>query len=405
MVLRDFVARAEAYGIDYNIIEAFDQPWKTIEGGVGTYWGMFDASRNAKFAWTGPVSDPDLLEGAPGSRSCSACCCRCRCWRGRARPPARRSCSQSPPMRSAPGSPPCSPSGKAIISCPAPPSRLALGVVLLVPLVVIALARIEEIAAIAFGRSPRRLIAAPLLAPRRLRAEGVDPHPGLPRAAGDAQGHARCGGAARLSEFRMRGRHQQHARPGVLAADRGALPRARRALQVRPRGQRRPASRPARCGSRSRTPPPTPRSSASSTPTTWCIQTGSRTWCRSSPIPRSAWSRRRRTIATATAPLMHHAMNGEYAGFFDIGMVQRNEENAIIVHGTMCLIRRDALIAAGGWSSDTICRGHRSRPDHARARLADRTTPTAATATACCPTPSTPTRSSATAGPMAACRS
>ena len=52
---------------------------------------------------------------------------------------------------------------------------------------------------------------------------------------------------------------------------------------------------------------------------------------------------------------MHHAMNGEYAGFFDIGMVQRNEANAIIVHGTMCLIRRAALEAAGGWSSDTIC--------------------------------------------------
>ena len=53
--------------------------------------------------------------------------------------------------------------------------------------------------------------------------------------------------------------------------------------------------------------------------------------------------------------LMHHAMNGEYAGFFDIGMVQRNEVNAIIVHGTMCLIRRTALEAVGGWSSDTIC--------------------------------------------------
>ena len=53
--------------------------------------------------------------------------------------------------------------------------------------------------------------------------------------------------------------------------------------------------------------------------------------------------------------LMHSAMNGEYAGFFDIGMVQRNEYNAIIVHGTMCLIRRAALDAAGGWSSDTIC--------------------------------------------------
>ena len=52
---------------------------------------------------------------------------------------------------------------------------------------------------------------------------------------------------------------------------------------------------------------------------------------------------------------LHFAMNGEYAGFFDIGMVQRNEVNAIIVHGTMCLIRRAALEAAGGWSSDTIC--------------------------------------------------
>ena len=48
-------------------------------------------------------------------------------------------------------------------------------------------------------------------------------------------------------------------------------------------------------------------------------------------------------------------MNAEYAGFFDIGMVQRNEYNAIIVHGTMCLIRRQAMDAAGGWSSDTIC--------------------------------------------------
>jgi hypothetical protein len=51
---------------------------------------------------------------------------------------------------------------------------------------------------------------------------------------------------------------------------------------------------------------------------------------------------------------MHYAMNAEYAGFFDIGMVQRNEYNAIIVHGTMCLIRRTAIEAAGGWSSDTI---------------------------------------------------
>jgi hypothetical protein len=36
-------------------------------------------------------------------------------------------------------------------------------------------------------------------------------------------------------------------------------------------------------------------------------------------------------------------------------MVQRNEANAIIVHGTMCLIRRAAMDMAGGWAGDTIC--------------------------------------------------
>jgi cellulose synthase/poly-beta-1,6-N-acetylglucosamine synthase-like glycosyltransferase len=52
--------------------------------------------------------------------------------------------------------------------------------------------------------------------------------------------------------------------------------------------------------------------------------------------------------------VLHAVMNREYAGFFDIGMVQRNEVNAIISHGTMCLVRRSALVDAGGWSSDTI---------------------------------------------------
>ena len=60
----DFVTRAEAYGIDYNIIEAIDQPWKTAEGGVGPYWGLLDASREPKFSWTGPITDPDYIKRA-----------------------------------------------------------------------------------------------------------------------------------------------------------------------------------------------------------------------------------------------------------------------------------------------------------------------------------------------------
>ena len=72
------------------------------------------------------------------------------------------------------------------------------------------------------------------------------PRSGLSRAAGDAEADARCRRAPRLSQFRMRGGHQQHARSGAVAADRGALPHARRTLQIRP-GDNLPASRPARC--------------------------------------------------------------------------------------------------------------------------------------------------------------
>jgi exo-beta-1,3-glucanase (GH17 family)/cellulose synthase/poly-beta-1,6-N-acetylglucosamine synthase-like glycosyltransferase len=52
--------------------------------------------------------------------------------------------------------------------------------------------------------------------------------------------------------------------------------------------------------------------------------------------------------------LFKEAINWEYAGFFDIGMVARNEDNAIIQHGTMTLIRKDALIESGGWAEWTI---------------------------------------------------
>jgi cellulose synthase/poly-beta-1,6-N-acetylglucosamine synthase-like glycosyltransferase len=40
----------------------------------------------------------------------------------------------------------------------------------------------------------------------------------------------------------------------------------------------------------------------------------------------------------------------EYRGFFHIGMITRNERNAIIQHGTMTLVRRKLLDSAGGWA-------------------------------------------------------
>jgi exo-beta-1,3-glucanase (GH17 family)/cellulose synthase/poly-beta-1,6-N-acetylglucosamine synthase-like glycosyltransferase len=40
----------------------------------------------------------------------------------------------------------------------------------------------------------------------------------------------------------------------------------------------------------------------------------------------------------------------EYRGFFHIGMITRNERNAIIQHGTMTLVRRNLLESTGAWA-------------------------------------------------------
>ena len=54
--LRRFLSRAEQAGYDYYLMEAFDQPWKRdSEGSVGAYWGVYDVFRNQKFAFTEPV--------------------------------------------------------------------------------------------------------------------------------------------------------------------------------------------------------------------------------------------------------------------------------------------------------------------------------------------------------------
>ena len=49
---------AEQNGWNYNLIEAFDQPWKRVsEGAMGGYWGLFDADRQDKGVLAGPVSN------------------------------------------------------------------------------------------------------------------------------------------------------------------------------------------------------------------------------------------------------------------------------------------------------------------------------------------------------------
>lgn len=54
--LREMIRRAEKQQINYYILEAFDQPWKiSMEGSIGAYWGIFDSDRHAKYPLNGDV--------------------------------------------------------------------------------------------------------------------------------------------------------------------------------------------------------------------------------------------------------------------------------------------------------------------------------------------------------------
>ncbi|BBO87917.1 glycosyltransferase family 2 protein [Desulfosarcina ovata] len=54
--LRRFLDRAQQENYIYYIMEAFDQPWKRdTEGAVGAYWGVYDVARQEKFPFTRPI--------------------------------------------------------------------------------------------------------------------------------------------------------------------------------------------------------------------------------------------------------------------------------------------------------------------------------------------------------------
>ncbi|HTT09219.1 MAG TPA: glycoside hydrolase family 17 [Gammaproteobacteria bacterium] len=56
--IREFTRYAADHQLDYNLIEAYDQPWKRLaEGTVGGFWGLYDARGEAKYGLQGPVRE------------------------------------------------------------------------------------------------------------------------------------------------------------------------------------------------------------------------------------------------------------------------------------------------------------------------------------------------------------
>ncbi len=353
MVIRDFVTRAEAYGIDYNIVEAIDQPWKTAEGGVGPYWGIFDAARQPKFSWTGQITDPDYIKRASLAVLLGLVLSLPIL--------AMSGATATQALLLAISANAVGAWFAAIVAfwkghyfVPGAAFALGLGIVLLVPLVAIALARLDEIAAIAFGRPPRRLVLSPPLVPE-LFAPKVSIHipaycepPEMLKATLDA--------VARLDypNFEC-----------VIVINNTPDPTLWRPIEEHCRtlgerfkfinvenlqGYKAGALRVALANTAEDV------EIVGIIDSDYVVQPD---WLKDLvphfADPRLGLVQSPQDHRDGDRSLMHRAMNAEFSGFFDIGMVQRNECNAIIVHGTMCLIRRAALSAAGGWSSETIC--------------------------------------------------
>jgi exo-beta-1,3-glucanase (GH17 family)/cellulose synthase/poly-beta-1,6-N-acetylglucosamine synthase-like glycosyltransferase len=351
-IVRDFVTRADAMGIDYSIIEAFDQPWKTAEGSVGPYWGIFNADREPKFALAGTVEEPNFVVKMMAALTIGLLL--------------------SIPIFTIPGVTVAQAgilalAAQAIAAWSAnvvdywATHYLVLGAqvamfaggLLLIPLIIIMRQRIDELAAILFGYKSRRLLArggpqpaptAPCISihipayrePPEMLRQTLDSVAALdwpnfecvvvinntpdPAFWCPIEDHCRLLGPRfkfvrvdRLEGFKAGALRLalEHTAPeaeiiGVLDADYAVQPDWLKDLVP-----------------------------AFADPAVGLVQ-----------APQDH--------RDASRTLTQVAMNREYAGFFDIGMVERNEVNAIVTHGTMCLIRREALRAAGGWSSDTI---------------------------------------------------
>ncbi|WP_183189519.1 glycosyltransferase [Ancylobacter tetraedralis] len=352
-IIRDFAARADALGIEYNLIEAFDAPWKSFEGSVGQYWGILDANRAPKFPLSGPLVASNYTETAAIALLLGIAFSIPVFRIG------RLTFTQAAVMSGA-----AALVGAWIATVTdywlthyvvgGNKVTFVASIVLLVPLVVIMLYRVEELATIAFGKTPQRLLrnasaAMPTRTPKvSIHIPAYKEPPEMLKQTLDS--------VARLNwpNFECLVIINNTPDPAfwepIEAHCRELGDRFKFLNLPKVEGFKAGALRIAM------------QKTAPDAEIIGVIDADyvvDPNWLRDL-VPTFEDP----TVGIVQAPqehrdgdrsLMHEAMNAEYAGFFDIGMVQRNEHDAIVVHGTMCLIRRAAMVEAGDWSSDTIC--------------------------------------------------
>jgi cellulose synthase/poly-beta-1,6-N-acetylglucosamine synthase-like glycosyltransferase/exo-beta-1,3-glucanase (GH17 family) len=351
-IIRGFIAEAHQRGIFYNIIEAYDQPWKTAEGSVGPYWGLFTDQGHPKFKMVGRVAPKEHRILAVAALLIGAGLAVFGLWRRK--PTFGHALAYALAAQAM---------GAGIALAAAYPFTHYLhfgawvmwimGFGLMIPLVVITLAKVHEMAEVMLGRGPQRLIPREGL-PARGEAPMVSIHipayreqPALVKQTLDAVAALDYPNFEAIvvvnntpEEFYWKP-IEEHCRAlgarfkfvnvlGLKGFKAGALNLAL--------GQTAPEA-----------------AVVAIIDADYVVHPD---WFKHL-VPAFADP----AVALVQAPQDHRdgdrsrlkaIMNSEYAGFFDIGMIQRNEDDAIVLHGTMCLVRRSALVAVGGWSSDTI---------------------------------------------------
>ncbi|MBF0248514.1 MAG: glycosyltransferase, partial [Alphaproteobacteria bacterium] len=352
-ILRKFISEASSRDIPFNLIEAFDQPWKVNEGSVGAYWGLFDASGNAKFPLEGAVEEDLFLPRFVLALAIGAVISVFGlAW---FRPTFMHAFGFAVAANTLSA-------GVAMAAMYPIENYLnfgsafawGIGFLLMIPLTAMTLVKVHEVAEVTMGRRPTRLIRPPVANAESFPLPLVSIHVPAYRENPDMLKQT-LDSVASLDypEFE------------VLVVVNNTpeeafwRPIEEHCLTLGPRFKfiNLPKVSGFKAGALN-------EAMAHMDPNAGVIAlldadyVISPNWLKDL-VPVFADPK----VALVQAPQDHRdgeesalktVMNAEYAGFFDIGMVQRNEQDAAIAHGTMLLIRREAFDEVGRWNIDTI---------------------------------------------------
>ncbi|MEW5703318.1 MAG: glycosyltransferase [Pseudomonadota bacterium] len=354
-VLSSFASEANHRGVPYNVVEAIDQPWKGAEGSVGAYWGILDDNRNAKFSLKGiPHENPYRMRAAMAIAIGFAISILAFALTHR-RPTFAHALAVSVAAQ-----------GLAVGVSMAVlypfenylnvGSAIAWGIgfLLMIPLTAMTLIKVHEVAEITLGRQPTRLLRGPVVAPAGHQPPKVSVHVPAYREKPEML-------IATLNSLAALDYPDYEVLVIVNNTPEEAYWKPVEAHCAHLGGRFKFLNLPKIAGYKAGALNAAMTQTATDAEVIALIDADyvvDPSWLKDL-VPAFADP----SIALVQAPQDHRdggesvfksVMNSEYAGFFDIGMVQRNEDNAIIVHGTMLLIRRRAFEAVDGWSTDTI---------------------------------------------------